>query len=69
MNRYELAQIFCEANDKDSGLLVPITRQETAKMPRNINLKPSKKFLEMQRIPLQEGIKHNIKELGAYNAS
>tara|TARA_R100001082_G_scaffold96158_1_gene63631 strand:- start:9065 stop:9889 length:825 start_codon:yes stop_codon:yes gene_type:complete len=71
VNRYELAQTFCEFNGYDSDLLIPITREndETAKMPKNINLKPSKRFLQICKIPLHQGIKHNVKELGIYNES
>tara|TARA_Y100000310_G_C20644510_1_gene795803 strand:+ start:791 stop:1603 length:813 start_codon:yes stop_codon:yes gene_type:complete len=67
INRYELAKLFCETNNLRTDLLVPTTRKLC--LPKNINLKPSTKFLEIAKISLQDGLKYDFKNIGVDYAS
>ena len=61
-DRFELAKMFCLANDFDTSLLVPTKKPPETRWPLSLNLKPSKEFLKLAKISLENGLKYNIEE-------
>jgi dTDP-4-dehydrorhamnose reductase len=64
VNRYKLAKLFCKVNGLNSDLLLPAIRGK-ANLPKNINMKPSKEFLEIANISLEEGLNYNFEKMEA----
>ena len=59
LSRFEIAQRFCQVNNFNEELLIPVRRRGF--MPRNINMKPSDSFIESSTISLENGLKYNLK--------
>jgi dTDP-4-dehydrorhamnose reductase len=60
LSRFEIANIFCQTNNLNKDLLMPVKRDSF--MPRNINMRPSDKFIKSCTISLENGLSYNLKE-------
>ena len=58
LSRFDLAKRFCQANNLNNELLMPVKRNSF--LPRNINMKPSNNFLKSCKISLENGLRYNI---------
>ena len=56
ISRYELSKLFCEAHGYPCDLLVPTIQPADRRMPKQLNLKPSKIFTKQIKFPLKKGI-------------
>lgn len=63
VNRYELSKMFCDAHGYSHDLLIPTTRPTGARLPRQLNLKPSEIFTKQIKFPLSEGITTCLKKI------
>ena len=61
-NRFELAKMFCSVNGFDTNLLIPTRKPPETPWPLSLNLRPSKEFLKLAKISLENGLKYDIEE-------